>query len=141
MVDRKINRRLLWVLVILVGLCLCAGAVFWGFVFVKPRVDVYMHQEQFDSTVWKTRPSGGDAMWPVRLCMVNDLMQQYLLDSQPRARVEELLGLPDQTEYFHEWDMVYLLGPERGYIRIDSEWLVLRLSPAGKVIEYRIVRD
>ncbi len=37
--------------------------------------------------------------------------------------------------------MVYWLGPERGLIRIDSEWLVLRLDEGGVVREFRIVRD
>jgi hypothetical protein len=31
--------------------------------------------------------------------------------------------------------------PERGFISIDSEWLVVRFDTAGKVSEYRIVRD
>jgi hypothetical protein len=37
--------------------------------------------------------------------------------------------------------MVYWLGPERGFIRIDSEWLVLRLDQSDIVREVRIVRD
>ena len=37
--------------------------------------------------------------------------------------------------------MVYWLGDERGYMSIDSEWLVVRLDGEGKVAEYRIVRD
>jgi hypothetical protein len=137
----KIKRRLIWGLVILVGLFLCTGVALVGFMLIKPQVDVYLHQDRFDSAVWKSRSRAGDAMWPARLRMVDDLMQQHLLDSQSRARVEELLGPPDQTEYFREWDMVYYLGPERGPIRIDSEWLVLRLSATGKVTEYQIVRD
>jgi hypothetical protein len=37
--------------------------------------------------------------------------------------------------------MKYWLGPERSYFSVDSEWLVLRLDRAGRVVEYRIVRD
>jgi hypothetical protein len=33
------------------------------------------------------------------------------------------------------------LGPERGLLRMDSEWLVLRLDSARRVSAYRIVRD
>jgi hypothetical protein len=39
------------------------------------------------------------------------------------------------------WPLVYLLGPERGLIRIDSETLVIRLGPDGRVSDYRVVRD
>jgi hypothetical protein len=58
-----------------------------------------------------------------------------------REDVVTLLGEPPQTEYFREWDMVYLLGAERGFISIDSEWLVLRLNDRRVVLEARIVGD
>ena len=52
-----------------------------------------------------------------------------------------MLGEPPHTGYFKDWDLVYWLGRERGFISIDSEWLVVRLDPKGWVREYRIVRD
>jgi hypothetical protein len=52
-----------------------------------------------------------------------------------------LLGEPSDEGYFREWDFVYWLGPERSYMGIDSEWLVVRLGRDGRVTEYRIVRD
>jgi hypothetical protein len=58
-----------------------------------------------------------------------------------REDVVTLLGEPPPTEYFKEWDMVYLLGAERGFISIDSEWLVLRLDDRRVVREARIVGD
>jgi hypothetical protein len=58
-----------------------------------------------------------------------------------REDIVTLLGEPPPTEYFKEWDMVYLLGAERGFISIDSEWLVLRLDDRRVVREARIVRD
>ena len=48
---------------------------------------------------------------------------------------------PDKTEYFKEWDLVYWLGPERGFISIDSEWLVFRFDGQKKVTDYKIMRD
>jgi hypothetical protein len=139
--DGKSKRKLISRLAIMGGLILCIGAVFVGFKFMQPEVDAYRHRDQFNSADWKSRSLDGDAMWPTRLRMVDDLMQRKHLEGQPRARVEELLGPPDRTEYFRDWDMVYFLGPERGYTRIDSEWLVLRLSAAGTVTEYRLTRD
>ena len=37
--------------------------------------------------------------------------------------------------------MVYILGSERGFMSIDSEWLVLRIDAAGHVRDVKIVRD
>jgi hypothetical protein len=58
-----------------------------------------------------------------------------------REQTVAILGEPDKTEYFRDWDMVYWLGPERGFMSIDSEWLVFRLDGQQKVTDYKIVRD
>jgi hypothetical protein len=52
-----------------------------------------------------------------------------------------MLGEPPPTSYFRQWDMVYWLGMERGFVSIDSEWLVIRLDQDGRVAESRIVTD
>ena len=62
-------------------------------------------------------------------------------DLELRAEIESLLGPADETSYFRRWDFVYWLGPERGFIRIDSEWLVLRFDAEDRVSEFRLVRD
>jgi hypothetical protein len=77
----------------------------------------------------------------VRLGMADQLIADGTLLGKARAEVVDLLGEPPPTGYFADWDLVYWLGPERGYISIDSEWLVLRLSAEGRVIDNRIVRD
>ena len=58
-----------------------------------------------------------------------------------REQVTAIVGEPDKTNYFSDWDMVYWLGPERGFMGIDSEWLVFRLDGEEKVLEYQIVED
>ena len=58
-----------------------------------------------------------------------------------REQVIAIVGEPDKTEYFRDFDMVYWLGPERGFMSIDSEWLVFRLDDQNRVSEYKIVRD
>lgn len=58
-----------------------------------------------------------------------------------RSEAVGLLGEPDTTDYFADFDMVYWLGPERSFISIDSEWLVLRLGEDGRVTERRVVSD
>jgi hypothetical protein len=77
----------------------------------------------------------------VRLEMANRLVGCGKLEGMTRQHVIELLGKPSDEGYFREFDLVYWLGPERGLISIDSEWLALRLGEDDRVIEYRIVRD
>src|SRR5262245_61954220 len=77
----------------------------------------------------------------IRLAMADRLVAWGTLRRKTRSQVVELLGEPPDTGYFRSWDLVYWLGPERGYISIDSEWLVLRLGQDGRVIDSRIVRD
>lgn len=52
-----------------------------------------------------------------------------------------MLGIPDVTNKFKDWKFVYWLGPERGLMSIDSEWLVIRMGPDEHVADCRIVRD
>jgi hypothetical protein len=55
--------------------------------------------------------------------------------------VIELLGPPEPQNGFAGYDMVYVLGPERSFINIDYEWLVIKLDGAGYVSEAAIVTD
>jgi hypothetical protein len=79
----------------------------------------------------------------VRLPMADWLVFWGTLRGKTRSDVANLLGKPSDTQQFPTWDVVYWLGPERGYFGflIDSEWLVLRLGQDGRVIDSRIVRD
>jgi outer membrane protein assembly factor BamE (lipoprotein component of BamABCDE complex) len=77
----------------------------------------------------------------VRLRMADDLIAHNKLHKLTRAEVVKLLGEPPTTNYFQDWDLVYWLGNERGFINIDSEWLAIRLDSDGRVRDYQIVRD
>jgi hypothetical protein len=91
----------------------------------------------FDPSLWGN--SGTSAS--VRLRMADDLVENKKLIGLTRQEVVARLGEPPKTEYFKEFDMVYYLGPERGFISIDSEWLVLKLGPDGRVIRATIAND
>ena len=69
----------------------------------------------------------------VRGCMIDDLLEKHELRGKTRAEVVALIGEPDRTEVFAEYDMVYWLGPERGLIGTDSEYLVMNLDKAGRI--------
>lgn len=111
-----------------------------GSLLLGPGIADYWHRRTFEPAGWR-RNERRDVLWPTRLTMVDDLLTRHSLRGMSRDSVERLLGPRDSTDYFRDWDLVYWLGPERGLIRIDSEWLVLKLGPDGRVSDYRIVRD
>lgn len=92
----------------------------------------------FDPVAWHDESQVRE---DVRLAMADRLIADGALIGKTRAEVVALLGEPPPTGYFFDWDLVYWLGQERGFIGIDSEWLVLRLGEDGLVVDNRIVRD
>lgn len=98
----------------------------------------YMPRASFDGDKWEL---SSDTKGHPRLTIVDSLIESGLLDGKSREDVFALLGHPPETGYFRDWDAVYWLGPERGFIRIDSEWLVIRFDDAGRVYEYQLMRD
>lgn len=90
----------------------------------------------FDQAVWADEKQEG-----ARLEMADRIVARRMLDGKARAEVVAMLGEPPKTGYFSDWNLVYRLGMERGFISIDSEWLVVRFDANERVSEYRIVRD
>ncbi|MCP3732348.1 hypothetical protein M9978_18155 [Sphingomonas sp. MG17] len=117
-----------------IGLLSIVVALVIGYGFVTG----YLPIRPFDSGLWRQARTTDNQ---VRLRMVEWLVRSGRLDGLTRAQVVKLLGRPDGGPYFRDWDLVYLLGPERGLIGLDSEWLVLRIGSDGRVAEYRVVRD
>jgi hypothetical protein len=114
---------------------LALGALLFG-----PAVEDYRYRAAFDPIEWR-RNVRRDGDWPTRLTMVDDLLKRGLLRQATRDSVDHLLGPRDETSYFTGWDLVYRLGPERGLMRIDSEWLVVSFGADGRVRDARTVRD
>ena len=103
-----------------------------GFDMAKER----LNRMPFDSAKWKAGNEND-----IRLRMVDSLLRKYDLSGKTRAEILALLGEADNTGYFRDYGLVYRLGAERGFISIDSEWLVFRLDTNNTVKEYRIARD
>ncbi len=57
-----------------------------------------------------------------------------------RDEVDAVLGKPDRGDGVHGYDYVYCLGPERGLISIDYEWLGLKFHK-DVVVDAQIFRD
>jgi hypothetical protein len=94
----------------------------------------------FDSKQWKSSPSEFSHS-SVRLRMADDFLAHHFPFGKTRSAVVEILGEPDDTAYFKAYDMVYHLGQERGWLAIDSEWIVLQLNDEGIVTTARLVTD
>jgi hypothetical protein len=101
------------------------------------EIENFLYQRKFDQLAWKSQDSTSDESWPPRLCMVDDLLARGRLDGLAESQVLELLGPPDSKNI----GLYYYLGPERGWIRIDSEGLVVEFGKDGKVSRSRIYRD
>lgn len=133
------SRRVLLFSFLFAGLVVLAviGAGVWF--FFGDMFRERLSRQRFDSASWKA--DAHSFTNAVRIRMVDDLLRRHSFRGMTRDQVTAIVGEPDKTEYFRDWDMVYWLGPERGFISIDSEWLVFRLDGQKKVSDYRIVRD
>jgi hypothetical protein len=96
---------------------------------------------QFDPAVWKNPTLALEPPY-LRSCMVDNLLAQELLLQKTAAEVIALLGTPEPPEHgFTEYDLVFVVGPERSFISIDYEWLLLNLDHQGRVKEARLMTD
>ena len=75
----------------------------------------------------------------IRGCMVDDLLDTHELRGMTRAQVVALIGEPDSTRDFPEYDLVYWLGPQRGLIGTDSEYLAMKLDKAKRVLSVELI--
>lgn len=109
--------------------------------FGTPVLKQAMYTRPFDPAGWQAN-AGRDTEWPTRLRMVDDLLGRHELRGLGRDSVLRLLGPGDADKGpWMDADLVYWLGPERGIIPMDSEWLILSFGPDGRVAEARLVRD
>ena len=99
----------------------------------------YFPGRGFDAEQWQENKS--QLGTKVRLEMADRIVARKMLGGKTLTQVTDMLGKPPTTDYFSDWDLVYWLGPERGFLGIDSEWLVVKLDRNGIVDDYKIVRD
>lgn len=124
---------------------LAVPVVLIGWLVFGDTVAEWMHRQSFDAAAWRNQESTEhDVMWPPRLCMVDDLMASGRLHGLTSNQVIELLGPPEPAGFpagAAGSDIHYYLGPERGFFRIDSEWLFLKFGDDGKVSHQWLYRD
>lgn len=124
------------ILALMLNAVLCSGMSRW---LIGPA------QIPFEGAAWRQdSPSPGQRS--VRSRMVDDLVQRHDFRGWTRAQLVELLGAPAPPECFaeigNEWDVIYLLGLERGGpFSLDNEFLVFRLDENKRIIEFRTTVD
>ena len=96
-----------------------------------PFVQAWWHAADYDP----------DDRFSKRHRMADWLVMTNALAGLRRDEVLAKLGPPPPTDKFTDYDLVYHLDFERGFISIDSEWLVMRLSPSGIIAEVEVTRD
>ncbi|NLH72890.1 MAG: outer membrane protein assembly factor BamE [Verrucomicrobia bacterium] len=154
----KISRKT-WLAILIAGFI---GTVLLAFPVLRYvlwfeyfRVREHLLRVPFEADAWKSyeRQFGSGLKsiietnyWayalPIRLRMVDDLMERKILQGKTRTEVIALLGESDEKHHFQEWDLVYYLGPGRYRNAIgDSEWLVIRFNSDGRVSEHRVIHD
>ena len=132
------HRNIFIGIVFLVCFCLAASMVLlWSYIFSDSSDDRFV-PITFNSTQWKEAATD-NSKYGLRVRMIDDLLGAYKLEGKSRAEIIDLLGEPEDNRGLKEWDMVYCLGPERSWISMDAEWLVLRLNERQEVIECRVI--
>ncbi|HMS45718.1 MAG TPA: hypothetical protein PKC68_08160 [Alphaproteobacteria bacterium] len=111
------------------GQILIYMAVFF-YLFLWPYWKDYFNHQAFDSNQWKTSMTQHVDEIPIRQYMVDDLMRRYTLIGLSSQELEELLGLPSQKTQNQPPPLQYYywLGPERGFLGFDSEFLVITIE-------------
>lgn len=103
-----------------------------GWIFIA----AYSPTREFTSDEWRNNHE-------IRIELIDNLLNSEKLDGLTESETYELLGEPSSIRKGNsdfDKELVYYLGPERGLIRIDSEWLSIWIKD-GLVDSYKIWRD
>ncbi len=132
------HRNILIAIVLTVCIGVGGGILFLWSYLLSSSSDERFVPRSFDSAQWKEAPARSPTP-AIRIRMIDDLLSAHKLEGKSRAEIVSLLGEPDDNPGLLEWDMVYCLGPERSWISMDAEWLVLRLNEQQQVTEYKVI--
>ncbi|MHC4084142.1 MAG: hypothetical protein ACYSU3_01515 [Planctomycetota bacterium] len=134
----------LWVIALVALVLLSFFGVAIGRFLIGDVAAYYWHRKDFNAELWRSQEEKVDNnMWPPRLCMVDDLIESGTLEGLRREEVINLLGTPHPKGFpggAENCDIHYHLGPERGYLRVASEWLFIDFGEDDKVKRYWIGR-
>ena len=95
----------------------------------------FVLNNSFSTDKWVSEPE-------LRMRIADDLLNNYELAGKAEEEIIVLLGKNDNDDGYFNVDNRYVswLGPERGFISIDSEWLIINFVD-GRVSEYNLITD
>jgi outer membrane protein assembly factor BamE (lipoprotein component of BamABCDE complex) len=103
----------------------------WAF-FISPL--------PFVASWWNVDYERGTSL-KTRYRVADRLASSGRLVGMTRTEVIALLGTPPGSDKFQDHGLVYVLGPGRGWIAIDYEWLLVDFDSAGRVSSVAVVTD
>lgn len=114
-----------------VGLVICLS------LFVGAFYQLWVNEQKSNFSLSKWIEEPRERIW-----MVDDLMSQHDFIGMDVLTLESIIGKATDTSYFEApRRLIYYLGDERGFISIDSEWLVFDFNEEGVVTKVNIMRD
>jgi hypothetical protein len=93
----------------------------------------------FVASLWHANLDG--TTFNTRYRVADGLELTGRLKGKSRSEVLEMLGPPPPTDKFEGHGLVYVLGPERRWISLDYEWLLVDFDSAGRVSNAAVVSD
>ena len=98
----------------------------------------------FDGATWRDEESASYVKGDItpRQKMLGDIVAN-VLPGRSRAEIEAQLGASLDTSYFRSTgrDLIYITGPDRNPLGLDSEWLLIWLNDSGMFERYDIAHD
>ncbi len=108
-------------------LVIVAGIIYVLFLLFSP--------DEFNQEIWVNKPAE-------RVDMIDSMLSEVELKGKAKTEIIKILGHEEEKAYFKEPNnLVYYLGDERGFMSIDSEWLVLWFDDKDRVTDYEIKTD
>src|SRR6185436_1707334 len=98
--ERAMVKRTFLILGLVATLCV-VGAVGWF--FFGDTIQEHLRRRPFDGAAWKGEQTLTNA---VRIRMVDDLLRRHSFRGMTREQLTAIVGEPDKTEYFKDWDLV-----------------------------------
>ncbi len=116
---------------VIVGAVVVSVAAYWAvFRCPLPFVAAWWNADSEHGTTLRTRYRVADG-----------LAASGRLKGMTRSEVVSLLGVPTSTDKFRDHGLIYVLGPERGVVQIDYEWLAIDFDSSGVVSRVAVVTD
>jgi hypothetical protein len=99
-IGKLIFKICLWIMAVGV----LAYILLVSFLLFAPNIKSYANQMTFESVQWKLHLTDQEL---IKQKMVGDLLSKHQLIGMTKTSVDELLGMPPQTNYFKDYDYVY----------------------------------